>query len=168
MDMMASFVSRPRATPGLPRHHGKRARLAEMPAPYGLDALGYRQAERLLGILAHTPRHQSTACGIASWLPNRRIGKKSVIGASVGTYSARGCLPPKCRVDASMNDSDEYRRRAGECLLFTQYVTSERSKQLLVQMALGWRDLAERAELQKRGSEDSSRGDPTPATTEKT
>jgi len=49
-----------------------------------------------------------------------------------------------------MNDSDEYRRRAGECLLFTQYVTSERSKQLLVQMALGWRDLAERAELQKR------------------
>lgn len=49
-----------------------------------------------------------------------------------------------------MNDSDEYRRRAGECLLFTQYVTSERSKQLLVQMALGWRDLAERAEQQKR------------------
>jgi hypothetical protein len=53
-------------------------------------------------------------------------------------------------MDASMSDSDEYRRRAGECLLFTQYVTSERSKQLLVQMALGWRDLAERAEQQKR------------------
>jgi hypothetical protein len=55
-----------------------------------------------------------------------------------------------------MNDSDEYRRRAGECLLFTQYVTSERSKQLLVRMALGWRDLAERAEQQKR---ESSAGD---------
>jgi hypothetical protein len=53
-------------------------------------------------------------------------------------------------MDPSMSDSDEYRRRAGECLLFTQYVTSERSKQLLVQMALGWRDLAERAEQQKR------------------
>lgn len=52
-----------------------------------------------------------------------------------------------------MSDSNEYRRRAGECLLFTQYVTSERSKQLLVQMALGWRDLAERAEQQKRGPE---------------
>ena len=91
-----------------------------------------------------------------------------MIGAAVGTYSARVCLPPKCRVDASMNDSDEYRRRAGECLLFTQYVTSERSKQLLVQMALGWRDLAERAELQKRGSEDSPRGGPALATTEKT
>jgi hypothetical protein len=49
-----------------------------------------------------------------------------------------------------MSDSDEYRRRAGECLLFTQYVTSERSKQLLVRMALGWRDLAERADQQKR------------------
>lgn len=59
-----------------------------------------------------------------------------------------------------MSDSDEYRRRAGECLLFTQYVTSERSKQLLVQMALGWRDLAERAEHQKRGPEDSPRGNP--------
>ena len=68
----------------------------------------------------------------------------------MGTYSDMRCLPQKCRVDASMNDSDEYRRRAGECLLFTQYVTSERSKQLLVQMALGWRDLAERAEQQKR------------------
>ncbi|HKP27197.1 MAG TPA: hypothetical protein VJV39_25235 [Dongiaceae bacterium] len=60
-------------------------------------------------------------------------------------------------MDASMRDSDEYRRRAGECLLFTQYVTSERSKQLLVQMALGWRDLAERAEQQKRDSGDASR-----------
>ena len=57
-----------------------------------------------------------------------------------------------------MNDSDEYRRRAGECLLFTQYVTSERSKQLLVQMALGWRDLAERAEQQKRQSGETSKG----------
>lgn len=67
-----------------------------------------------------------------------------------------------------MNDSDEYRRRAGECLLFTQYVTSERSKQLLVQMALGWRDLAERAEQQKRAPDDASRGDPAPIGTEKT
>ena len=49
-----------------------------------------------------------------------------------------------------MSDSDEYRRRAGECLLFTQYVTSERSRQLLVQMALGWRDLADRAEQQQK------------------
>jgi hypothetical protein len=49
-----------------------------------------------------------------------------------------------------MSDSDEYRRRAGECLLFTQYVTSERSRQLLVQMALGWRDLADRAEQQHK------------------
>lgn len=86
----------------------------------------------------------------------------------MGTYSATGCLPPKCRVDASMNDSDEYRRRAGECLLFTQYVTSERSKQLLVQMALGWRDLAERAEQQKRGADDAARSDPTAIGTEKT
>lgn len=67
-----------------------------------------------------------------------------------------------------MSDSDEYRRRAGECLLFTQYVTSERSKQLLVQMALGWRDLAERAELQKRGPDDASHRDPAPIGTEKT
>jgi hypothetical protein len=58
-----------------------------------------------------------------------------------------------------MNDSDEYRRRAGECLLFTQYVTSERSKQLLVQMALGWRDLAERAEQQKRESGEKPQDD---------
>ena len=86
----------------------------------------------------------------------------------MGTYSAAGCLPPKCRVDANMSDSNEYRRRAGECLLFTQYVTSERSKQLLVQMALGWRDLAERAEQQKRGSDDASRSDPALASTEKT
>ncbi len=48
-----------------------------------------------------------------------------------------------------MTSSDEYRRRAGECLLFTQYVSGERSKNLLLQMALGWHDLAERAELQK-------------------
>jgi hypothetical protein len=87
---------------------------------------------------------------------------------TVGTYSATWCLPPKCRVDVIMSDSDEYRRRAGECLLFTQYVTSERSKQLLVQMALGWRDLAERAEQQKRGLEESSRGAPTATGTEKT
>jgi hypothetical protein len=48
-----------------------------------------------------------------------------------------------------MTSSDEYRRRAGECLLFTQYVTSERSKHLLVEMARGWHDLAERVEHQK-------------------
>jgi hypothetical protein len=48
-----------------------------------------------------------------------------------------------------MSSSDEYRRRAGECLLFTHYVTSERSKQLLVEMARGWYDLAGRAEQQK-------------------
>ena len=58
-----------------------------------------------------------------------------------------------------MSDSNEYRRRAGECLLFTQYVTSERSKQLLVQMALGWRDLAERAEQKKHELDESLRGD---------
>lgn len=58
-----------------------------------------------------------------------------------------------------MTDSDEYRRRAGECLLFTQYVTSERSKQLLVQMALGWRDLAERADRQRQEPEDPLLGD---------
>jgi hypothetical protein len=52
-----------------------------------------------------------------------------------------------------MTDSDEYRRRAGECLLFTRYVTSERSRQLLVQMALGWRDLADRAEQQRDSNE---------------
>ena len=57
-----------------------------------------------------------------------------------------------------MNDSDEYRRRAGECLLFTQYVTSERSKQLLVQMALGWRDLAERAEQQRASGDRAAIG----------
>lgn len=48
-----------------------------------------------------------------------------------------------------MTSSDEYRRRAGECLLFTQYVTSERSRTLLVEMARGWHELAERAEQQK-------------------
>lgn len=67
-----------------------------------------------------------------------------------------------------MNASDEYRRRAGECLLFTQYVTSERSKQLLVQMALGWRDLAERAEQQERESGDPSRSVPAMVGIEKT
>jgi hypothetical protein len=45
-----------------------------------------------------------------------------------------------------MTMSDEYRRRAGECLLFCQYVRSEASKNLLLQMALSWHDLAERAE----------------------
>jgi hypothetical protein len=59
-----------------------------------------------------------------------------------------------------MSESDEYRRRAGECLLFTQYVTSERSKQLLVQMALGWRGLAERAEQQTRERADPPHGHP--------
>jgi hypothetical protein len=48
-----------------------------------------------------------------------------------------------------MTTSDEYRRRAGECLLFTQYVTGERAKTLLLQMAQGWQDLAVRAEQQK-------------------
>src|SRR5688500_5205264 len=52
--------------------------------------------------------------------------KKAVTVAAMGTYSETQCLPPKCRVDVIMSDSDEYRRRAGECLLFTQYVTSER------------------------------------------
>jgi len=88
-------------------------------------------------------------------------GKKAVIVTAMGTYSDTRCLPPKCRMDASMNDSDEYRRRAGECLLFTQYVTSERSKQLLVRMALGWRDLAERADQQKRGSGEPEGSDKT-------
>jgi len=78
-----------------------------------------------------------------------------------GTCSALRCLPPKCRMDASMSDSDEYRRRAGECLLFTQNVTSERSKQLLVQMALGWRDLAERAEQQQKRDDTASGDTPT-------
>jgi hypothetical protein len=54
-----------------------------------------------------------------------------------------------------MTSSDEYRRRAGECLLFTQYVTSETSRNLLVQMALGWHDLAERAEQQKSPTDPS-------------
>lgn len=58
-----------------------------------------------------------------------------------------------------MSDSDEYRRRAGECLLFTQYVTSERSKQLLVRMALGWRDMADRADQQRRESGDKPQDD---------
>jgi hypothetical protein len=45
-----------------------------------------------------------------------------------------------------MTISDEYRRRAGECLLFCQYVRSEASRNLLLQMALSWHDLAERAD----------------------
>jgi hypothetical protein len=52
-------------------------------------------------------------------------------------------------MDINMTSSDEYRRRAGECLLFAQYVSGEMSKNLLLQMALGWHDLAERAEQQK-------------------
>lgn len=56
-----------------------------------------------------------------------------------------------------MTSSDEYRRRAGECLLFTQYVTSERSKHLLVEMARSWHDLAERAEQQKQTAIDRDR-----------
>ncbi|HEY3145607.1 MAG TPA: hypothetical protein VGJ75_04615 [Dongiaceae bacterium] len=52
-----------------------------------------------------------------------------------------------------MTTSDEYRRRAGECLLFAQYVSGEMSKNLLLQMALGWHDLAERAEQQKSQQE---------------
>jgi len=52
-----------------------------------------------------------------------------------------------------MTSSDEYRRRAGECLLFAQYVSSEMSKNLLLQMALGWHDLAERSEQQRSQEE---------------
>jgi len=52
-------------------------------------------------------------------------------------------------MDGAMSSSDEYRRRAGECFLFTQYVTSERSRTLLVEMARGWHELAERAEQQR-------------------
>jgi hypothetical protein len=63
-------------------------------------------------------------------------------------------------MDAMMTSSDEYRRRAGECLLFTQYVTSERSRRLLVQMALGWRDLAQRAEQQKASAGSDDRRSP--------
>ena len=68
---------------------------------------------------------------------------------------------PGCRVDHVMNSSDEYRRRAGECLLFTQYVTGELSKNLLLQMALGWHELAERAEQQNAASQDK---EPVPGT----
>ena len=64
-----------------------------------------------------------------------------------------------------MTSSDEYRRRAGECLLFTQYVTGERAKNLLLQMAQGWQDLAVRAEQQKLSAD--SAGD-SAAETEKT
>lgn len=56
-----------------------------------------------------------------------------------------------------MTISDEYRRRAGECLLFTQYVSGERARSLLLQMAQGWQDLALRAEQQKlAGAADDS------------
>ena len=48
-----------------------------------------------------------------------------------------------------MASSDEYRRRAGECLLFTNYVKDERTKHLLVEMARSWHDLAERADQQE-------------------
>lgn len=76
-------------------------------------------------------------------------GNHAELGGLVGTDSAPGCLPSQYRMDGAMTSSDEYRRRAGECLLFTQYVTSERSKHLLVEMARSWHDLAERAEQQK-------------------
>jgi hypothetical protein len=76
---------------------------------------------------------------------------------SLGTYSAMRCLPGECRVDTIMTSSDEYRRRAGECLLFTHYVTSEMSKHLLVQMARGWHDLAERVEQQKLSATSAER-----------
>jgi len=59
---------------------------------------------------------------------------------------------------ALMTSSDEYRRRAGECLLFTQYVTGERAKTLLLQMAQGWQDLAVRAEQQKAAPDTVARG----------
>lgn len=61
-------------------------------------------------------------------------------------------------MDAAMTSSDEYRRRAGECLLFTHYVTSERTKQLLIEMARGWHELAERADQQKRAPGAGERG----------
>jgi hypothetical protein len=48
-----------------------------------------------------------------------------------------------------MTSSDEYRRRAGECLLIAQYVTGETARKLLLRMAFGWNDLAERADQQK-------------------
>jgi hypothetical protein len=60
-------------------------------------------------------------------------------------------------VDTIMTSSDEYRRRAGECLLFTHYVTSEMSKHLVVQMARGWHDLAERVEQQKLSATSAER-----------
>ena len=52
------------------------------------------------------------------------------------------------RFEIVMTIADEYRRRAGECLLFTQYVTGDRARSLLLQMAQGWQDLAVRAEQQ--------------------
>jgi hypothetical protein len=52
-----------------------------------------------------------------------------------------------------MASSDEYRRRAGECLLIAQYVTGEMSRNLLLRMAFGWNDLAERADQQKAAAE---------------
>ncbi|HEY1384968.1 MAG TPA: hypothetical protein VGF43_15215, partial [Dongiaceae bacterium] len=56
---------------------------------------------------------------------------------------------PDVPMDINMTSSDEYRRRAGECLLFAQYVSGEMSRNLLLQMALGWHELAERAEQQR-------------------
>jgi hypothetical protein len=56
-------------------------------------------------------------------------------------------------MDINMTSSDEYRRRAGECLLFAQYVSGEMSRNLLLRMALGWHDLAERAEQQRSQQE---------------
>src|SRR5262245_19335075 len=63
-----------------------------------------------------------------------------------GTKSALAGSFPGSGADVPMTISDEYRRRAGECLLFCQYVRSEASKNLLLQMALSWHELAERAE----------------------
>jgi hypothetical protein len=63
------------------------------------------------------------------------------------------------RVDGLMTNSDEYRRRAGECLLFAQYVTGEMSRNLLLRMAFGWNDLAERADQQKSSADRADRGE---------
>ena len=80
---------------------------------------------------------------------NERLGLVLVwtaIIAAPGNLGPLGVFASRCRLDINMTSSDEYRRRAGECLLFAQYVSGEKSRNLLLQMALGWHDLAERAE----------------------
>jgi hypothetical protein len=76
-----------------------------------------------------------------------------------------GCLPPQNRRDGAVANSDEYRRRAGECLLFTQYVTSERSRILFVEMARSWHELAERAEQQRHQQTPAAPPRPPPSDT---